>query len=222
MPPNNICPRCATSCEEEEDDDGADDEENPDPPNEEQTAGDPVILSTGEYIYQSYDVRAGKPGEELAVIRRYGNQSSYNSGFGYGWDSSLFARATEDATTAQVRIKGGMPIPFARSGDTYTGKAGFTLVKSGDEFIYAEPNGVTYHFSVSGTNVLSKTLRTGVGYKWLYDGTDKLTAVTDEADASVFPFRIPGHHAIYSCRWLPRQVASGDHECATRMLTEAL
>ncbi len=170
--------------------------------------GDPVIISTGEFVKQQFDVRGEIGGEMFSVQRRYGNQKTVNRGFGQKWDSNLFARVVDTDVEARVYTYDQNPVIFDDTGSGFAGPAGYTLTQDASGYTYTTLNGLTYQFDTTGT-IESLTLRTGQQCVWVYDGTGKLTAVEDAAGSDLYHFyydtndlitqaeHVPGNRSIY-------------------------
>jgi len=155
-------------------------------------ASDPVIIATGEFFSRIYDLRVDEEGQTFSVIRRYSNQSDVDQGFGYGWDSNLYARVEVMATEALVHTNDRLPIKFAKSGGSYDDNGGSSLSVDGSgKHTMTLRNGVKWYFDTSG-RVISKTLRTGHAYVWVYDGTNKVSAIEDDSGNDIYTFAYDG------------------------------
>src|SRR5690606_29560552 len=101
---------------------------------------------------------------------------------------NLFARVEDTGTQALVYTVDASPVQFNKNGAVFEGPDGSSLTYSGSQYDYSQPNGLTYFFDSSG-RVLSKTLRTGQVFKWIYDGTGRVTSIQNKDDADIYRLR---------------------------------
>ncbi len=68
--------------------------------------GEPVYLSSGEYLYTKQDVVIPSKGMPFQITRTYKSQLLYNGSFGYGWDLNYHQRIVPQADGSAVWMDG--------------------------------------------------------------------------------------------------------------------
>lgn len=164
---------------------------NPPPGNPQGTAGEPVNLQTGNFLYNEKDFVIPAPGLPLHLIRFYNNQDRYSGPFGHGWHFLPLVKLIEVAKGPQkyVLIKrgDGIRIQFRDNGDgTYTPPVGwyYQLSKSGANYALKERGGTVYNFDASG-KLTSIADRNGNQLSMGYDSDGRIISMTDAAQRQV-------------------------------------
>jgi RHS repeat-associated protein len=151
------------------------------------TQGDPVNTSSGNFSETVTDLSIPGRGIPLAFTRTYNSQAASTSGpLGNGWASNLFMSLTQPGGTGPVTIiqEGGARVIFNQSGTTYSPAAPRdidTLTHNGDgSWTLVRLATTTFTFSSAGLLTSEKDLN-GYTTTFGYNGASELTTITDPA-----------------------------------------
>ncbi len=134
--------------------DGPGDGEPPDQPeNNPPCGGDPVLLATGEQIYECSDLNIRGRGMNLIIKHSYTSGSNDNGSFGYGWTINYYARLKTLSNGNVAIVKSGRKDIYTYTGGVYVPPPGFfeTLVQNADgTWTLTKAQGEQYQFDVNG------------------------------------------------------------------------
>ena len=154
--------------------------------------GDPVNLTTGNYIYENIDLAIPARGIPIEFKRFYNSLDEYDGPFGIGWSHSYntFLIETGDADGSYVirRTPDGSKEKFTKNpDDSYTSPPGVfdTLTKNAQGYLITTKHKIAYQFNSSGY-LSSITDRNGNQVLLTYDpATGVLTTITDALNRQV-------------------------------------
>lgn len=148
----------------------------------------PINCATGNLTETQVDLAVNGHGPPLQLTRYYNSQLAYlqlsAGSFGYGWTSSYSAHLTFESenTVVTVHHDNASTINFALEAGVYNSPVWTqaTLVKSGSNYVYTQPDFTKLEFNSSG-RLLKITDRHNLDLTLAYNGSGRLETVTDEA-----------------------------------------
>ena len=155
--------------------------------------GDPVNAKTGAFSEQFTDLSFPTISGNLSFTRSYTSQAILDSvlipgadtAMGYGWTHNHTKNLKIDTTNHIVSLNDGTgnELQFAINNDgTYTPDAGVTSDLSYDSgalhYILKDAGNTVFTFNNSG-KLISQINENGYGFSYTYDGSNRLSRVTD-------------------------------------------
>lgn len=147
----------------------------------------PINCATGNKVETQVDLAVGGSGPSLQMTRTYNSQlaagQSSPGAFGYGWRGSYSSKLTlsDGDTDATIRHDNGSTTIFTLDGGVWRAPAWVpqaTLIQSGGNFIYTEPDHTKLEFDSAG-RLLKITDRHNLTLTMTYDMAGRLHYVSD-------------------------------------------
>jgi len=176
------CADAETDVEQEvppEPEDEDDSKTNPDEEN------DPVLLHSGEYIYNIEYLSIPGRGLDYAFRLRYESRTSYNGPAGFGWMHNYDRRLYQDADGNMRRVDGQGRVDTYRrmpGQRAFAAPSGFydeLFIDENDEYCIRQPNGTREIYSPVSGFLKEIRDRHGNRLRFRYDTRQRLTGVLD-------------------------------------------
>jgi RHS repeat-associated protein len=151
------------------------------------SSGEPVNCATGVFWHRFADLGVPGRGVPLGFVRTYSSSAASSDGpLGFGWTHDYAMSLSIDATTGNVTVRqeDGATVTFVPSGSSFIAapRVLATLRRNGDgTYTFTRTReGIGYTFSAAGV-LQSAVDRNGYATTFAYDGSGRLTTVTDPA-----------------------------------------
>src|SRR5262249_35450948 len=143
--------------------------------------GDPVSISNGNLFQQRTDLAISSRGPAFVLTRTYNSLLAANdSPFGFGWTHRYNLALKDNQSSVTFINESGGVFSFALQGGSYRSPPGLNLAltKGASGFTLRNKFGLEWRFNSAG-KPQSVTDRNGNAMQFAYDGSGKLTRLTD-------------------------------------------